>query len=519
MASTCYLEAARIGLSAFLEKFALTSYFPTRRLPGRMVEAIREHRFGLAAFLIPLGIRAVPEIIVGPYPVGFDTIAFYVPTTLDWAAGKVGLLGMLGTAPLMYMISAPVYILTRANPVWTFKVLGPVLYGGMIWALFRFLQRGLKWSGKQSLGGALLTSLYFVTLRISWDLYRNMLGLTFILLTMTLLEDWKAPRKRVMLAAFILLAVSSDQLTGVIALVLVGTRTLAALLRKEWDMFMALAKVAVPGAALFLLIVYADLVVLAIGPVREQSPLPSVDSINSSLGFLAYAYLAIIPLVLLGLRKVSSLDLKAWSLFSLGAVAAALLPFVGLTVASYRWSILVDVPVCIYAAAGLSALRTSHDAITRSLNIRRLIVPIFSTALMASSILYIALPAERAMVYYSAFPALLPTSMVQDTVPSFDMASLKQLLDSMPSKMGPGTVLITHQAIYGWARAYLPASNIVNYGYSSPMEGLVMAKTLGYQSVLMIWWINGKGWHGQPNVPAGFETVVENGDMAVYTYH
>jgi hypothetical protein len=57
----------------------------------RLHLAVLEHRFGLAAFLIPLGIRAIPEIIVGPYPVGFDTIAFYVPNTLDWAARKTGL--------------------------------------------------------------------------------------------------------------------------------------------------------------------------------------------------------------------------------------------------------------------------------------------------------------------------------------------------------------------------------------------------------------------------------------------
>lgn len=57
-----------------------------RRLPERLGSAIREYRFALAAFLIPLGIRAVPEIIVGPYPVGWDTIAFYVPSTLDLAS-------------------------------------------------------------------------------------------------------------------------------------------------------------------------------------------------------------------------------------------------------------------------------------------------------------------------------------------------------------------------------------------------------------------------------------------------
>ncbi len=55
---------------------------------AKLQNVIQGHRFALAAFLIPAGIRAVPEILVGPYPVGWDTIAFYVPNTLDWAAGK-----------------------------------------------------------------------------------------------------------------------------------------------------------------------------------------------------------------------------------------------------------------------------------------------------------------------------------------------------------------------------------------------------------------------------------------------
>ncbi len=57
------------------------------RLLRRVQSTLYEHRFGLAALLIPLGVRAIPEIIVGPYPVGWDTIAFYVPSTLDLASG------------------------------------------------------------------------------------------------------------------------------------------------------------------------------------------------------------------------------------------------------------------------------------------------------------------------------------------------------------------------------------------------------------------------------------------------
>src|SRR6266568_4673311 len=221
------------------------------RVPEGLGKIVRSYRFALAAFLIPLFIRSIPEILVGPYPIGWDTIAFYVPNTLDWAAGKAGFVQILGTAPLMYMISVPVYLLSRINPVWIFKVMGPILYGTMILALFRFLRIGLKWPDKQALGGALLTSLYFVTLRISWDLYRNMLGLTFILLSLPLIENMKGPRKQALLSVLIVLAVAADQLTGVIALVLVGSRALVALTRDQQNEFARRMKVALPGALLF----------------------------------------------------------------------------------------------------------------------------------------------------------------------------------------------------------------------------------------------------------------------------
>jgi len=86
------------------------------RTPLMLGRLVRSYRFALAAFLVPLFIRSIPEILVGPYPIGWDTIAFYVPNTLDWAAGKGGFTEILGTAPLMYMISVPVYWVSRVNP-------------------------------------------------------------------------------------------------------------------------------------------------------------------------------------------------------------------------------------------------------------------------------------------------------------------------------------------------------------------------------------------------------------------
>jgi hypothetical protein len=474
----------------------------------------------LAAFLIPLAIRAIPEILVGPYPVGWDTIAFYVPNTLDWAAGKAGFAEILGTAPLMYMISVPVYFLSRVNPVWIFKIMGPVLYGSMILALFRFVRIGLKWPDKQALGAALLTSLYFVTLRISWDMYRNMLGLTFILLSLPLIGDLKGPRKKALLSVLIVLAVASDQLTGVIALVVVGTKALIGLTKEHREEFTEIMKVTLPGAVLFLATVYTGLIMTGVGLVQQQAPVPTFTSVGLSLGFLGYAYLALVPLILIGFRKVRNIELRTWSAFCIGIVIVALLPFFGPVVQSYRWSLLIDIPLCIFATAGLYGLTESvHMTISRSRNFHGLILPIFSTLLVVSATLYIALPAQQAMPYYTAIPKFIPTSMVQDSVPLSDMASLRQVLGWVAVRMGTHDVLITHQAIYGWAKVYVPSTDhIINYGYSDPSNVASLAEIIGYSTVWTVWWAPGLGWHGQPYLPTGFASIFEDGNMAVYRY-
>jgi hypothetical protein len=316
--------------------------------------------------------------------------------------------------------------------------------------------------------------------------------------------------------------VAADQLTGVIALVLVGARALIALTRNQRDEFVGKVKVALPGIVLFLATAYAGLILPGIGLVSQQAPVPTLTSTSLSLGFLGYAYVALVPLILIGLRKVRNIELRTWTIFCIATVATAILPFFGLIVQSYRWSLLLDIPLCIFATAGLYKIVESvHPRIGWVSNFHRLILPTFSTVLMVSAMLYIALPAEQAMVYYTAYPELLTTSMVQDTVPLSDLGNLRSLLDSAAARINSGTVLITHQAIYGWARVYLPSLNsqLINYQYNAPLRGVEMARSAGYSSILMIWWIDGSGWHNQPNVPSGFSVLLQNGDLALYMYN
>ena len=40
--------------------------------------------FLFLAFFVPIVVRIIPEILMGSYVVGFDTLAYYVPNTLVW---------------------------------------------------------------------------------------------------------------------------------------------------------------------------------------------------------------------------------------------------------------------------------------------------------------------------------------------------------------------------------------------------------------------------------------------------
>ena len=458
--------------------------------------------------------------MVGSNPVGWDTIASYVPSTLDIASGNVGLLTTIGMAPLMYLISVPAYLITGINPVWIFKIMGPILYGSMSWALFRFLRFGLNWPEKRTLGAVLLSSIYFVTLRISWDLYRNMFGLTFILLSLPLLEEGKGPPRKLSLALLLLLAVASDQLTGVIALVLVGARAIYFLLTSRRAQFIESLRIGVPGAALFFLTVYAGQILSGQGLFRAQPAIPESMVIWSSIGFLGYAFLPLLPFAAIGASGIVNLELKVWTSFCTAAALIALFPFYGLIVESYRWTLLLDVPMCVFAASGIVRVRRMASSMPRLINhiAAKAFTPI-SLVILFLCVLYLASPAQQAFAYYVAFPSFVPTSMVQNSVPLSDMGSLRIALGWLEAHMGPGDVLLTHQAIYGWARAYLPSTDhIINYGYSNPLDGVSEAISAGYSTSWVIWWIPGLGWHGQMCLPEGFTATFQNGDMAVYAY-
>src|SRR5438876_41546 len=163
--------------------------------------------------------------------------------TLDMAAGRMSIWGILGSGPLMYSFIVPIYILIRINPILLFKAAGPVLFGLLCWSVFRFCERKLGLSVRSAFLSVLFLSLYFVSLRVAWDAYQAELGLTFFVLGLTVAgESGSVARSTVARSAFFLLAVLANQL---VAVLVVGTVILEMLRAKGWGSFgLALSRLA-----------------------------------------------------------------------------------------------------------------------------------------------------------------------------------------------------------------------------------------------------------------------------------
>ncbi len=479
---------------------------------------IARHRSLLFVFILGAVIRTVPEAIARGYPVGWDTIAFYVPSTFYWAAGKAGLPAMIGEAPLIYLFSVPLYWV-GVDPVWTFKLMGPLLYGLMTFSIFFFLKNGLKWDERVSITGAIIASLYFVTLRVGWDLYRTMAGLSFALLALSFLGELREGKKILPIMVLVFLSVISDQFTAVIIIFLIAAVAIRELANGNRTFSRNLVKGSIPGIAMFGLMTYAEL--FASGSLfLGQPPLDTPWNLADTLAFLGYAYLPILPLASFGLWSKGRFLMSLWSIICVGGAVLSSLPGLGLQPLSYRWVLLLTVPVCVFAASGLSRLLSVTEIAagwvrTLGVNIPRVVIAI----LLVSAIAYMVLPSAHPLAYFTVYPAAIPSSLSQSTIPLSDANSVVSLLSWLKTNMSAGSVLISHQAIYGWALEYLPkGSAVINYGYATPLTGVTAAQSQAYTSIMLIWWVDGSGWFGQPTVPSSFVKIRTDGEMALYKF-
>ena len=470
--------------------------------------------YALLSFFTPLLVRLIPEALSWPYPLGFDTllVAALVKRGALPPQSTLELLRGTHLVPLLYSALDQL----TGDLLLSLKLLSPLLHATLCLALYLYSRRVLKMSGRTAFFAALLAGIYFVSLRISWEMHRQMLGTIFALLTLAALErKGLLPTLAAALLAF-LTSWSHEFATFLLA---------AALLTRLYAHHdLRIIAILAPGAYRFLYQLYRP----GVGIVIPLWQIPGFDWQNFSLyalGFLLYLYLPLLPLLALGARVVKHPDLAAWTL---ACLVMFLLPVAlgGADFLWFRWGILLVYPAILASAEGLAS----------ALSRRGLILYVAAATLalnVAMSATYLVLEPEHQFNPYfgswNVYNRYVQTSMLQNSLPLSDTPSAIEAIKWVDQRATNSTVLVLHEAFHNWAVFYAERATLVRIVEpelvaSNPRNtsDLILSAAKSYaanrKEVYTVWWIPGKGWYGMPDPPPGFKEAARFGNIAVYKY-
>ncbi len=469
---------------------------------------LRHFSFGILAFLTPLLIRSVPEIIAGPFPIGYDTMGSYVPLMLNWGSGNLaGFNPMIG-GWLIFALFGLTYRATHIDPILIVKIAAPILYGVLGSAEYLFGRKVLAWGGKKSFLLVAIASLYFVSLRLSWDLFRNTLGVALMLFALVFEKNVITRRGALTFASLVYLVTITHLLAATLLIAFIFVEVV-----KTGDNRLRKIVCAVPGLFQFGLSLWG---LRTIGELAFAGESQTLEGL-AAIGYPVYVFLPLIPLAILGARGLRNSSAKYWIAICALGVLLGVSPLSLRVVAPFRWTIMMSIPLAIYATNGLARLSwkglRDHPIPGQrfpKVRLRSLWVSLYVLALLILGVSYLALPVRNAFPYYR-FQS--PSSMLQSTVPLEDSQYLVKDLEWLASSIGPGYVLMAHHTIYGWAEMFFHAKNPLIWFYPDTSLGEALQMTLaeGYSQIYTVWW-------NDSSVPKGFVIVHQGGPFGVFLY-
>ena len=509
------------------------SFQLTRSLHGsacassRLKEWAASHSFDAASVIFGLIVRSIPEIWAGASPIGFDTVYFAgyfsrLPSCFD-------LLSQPGELTLG-LLACPIANIT--GPILAMKITAVLIYGLFGWSVFYFCRKEIKESKAISFFIVVFVLLQIAALRVSWDLYQNLIALSLLLVLLGGFTGLTGSRRVLTLILLAGLIALTHQLVTVL-LLMVGVGLLAwALFRSEIP-HRALAMIVVISLALLasissLVIFPTTLYTLTSTPYFEY---PASASTVFTLGtLLAALYLPTIVPASLGFRKIRSLIV--WSLAISLILLMAVFGFPYLAAFMDRWSVMLVIPLGIFGAlglvnvsrrlvklgAGIGFVRRGSN-IVRAIILLALLVPYgglaleFMTSPLSHPYWYFDNP-----VLWRAGASGLPATMLHNTMPFQDEADVAAAFRWLNDVMTNSDVLLTHSAFYGWALLYLRWDrSIINYGEGNPNPAVSLAREEGFRRVYIIWFIPGYGWHEPDPNFTNWALAFKDGPIVIYT--
>jgi hypothetical protein len=501
------------------------------------IKKIIEHSL-LTSFLFGLLIRIIPEILSFPYLIGFDTQNLYLVRLVEgevfhhWS-------NFFTNTWLFYAIFTPLYNSSQLSSILVMKLSAPIIYGLNVSGIYYFAKKVLFWENKKSLLASILFSIHIASLRISWDLYRNSLGLAMLLFSLSLIPETINGKKTLLFSFLSGLTIFSHEFSGVLLILITLGMIFVKYKVKSDENYNRLVYSIIPALAIFLLGMY-----FRIFPIQIDLPVENfvrADDLNyapvSGLFFLRnYLEVSIppehynsfieltlhilslsillygisLPIVNKGFFRGKILDLWT-SILLISSFNSLITPFIAL-IFWERWLFMLVYPLTFYTVNGL-------EKVFKEKNLKwqrgSKVILAFQIGMCIS---FISLPPNLALYSFPTTLSYFPSSMQQNTIPLNDVDSTISCIRWLNQNMNADSCVITHHAFSAYMQLYLDKNFTIIYFAMNLTKASELAQQMDFKETYLIWWSEDIGWYSNIKIPVRFQLVHVECRIGIYNY-
>ena len=487
----------------------------------------------IGIFILAVLVRIIPEIKAGHWPIGYDTFNTYAAVLATYQGP---LWNFVKTANILYLLFWP-FKLLGLSPDLIVKIFGPVLYGCISLVFFVFCRKFLKFPKLKALLTTGIVIFSLASLRLSWDLYRNELGLIFLFLGLINLPKITQTKNLIYFSIFTILVGLANELVMVLLLVILFVYWLKSLFKKRWITLTALS---IPLAILliiFLIVLHSSSQSLydphiyftydnnyLWGYFYEYKKIISYQELFGTITSLFWLLFKILlPFALYGfflMRKNLVLtSLFCWLLF--GAFSSLFLAGRGLLVWE-RWLIMLIFPLAIYATFGIFKL---GELLAKPKSWAKHFPKLAWVVAGSFWLMFFVLLLLRAIPFISAdyseakpplandkINVYFPRTMIHNSVGIWKIEYTFDIIQWLNQNAPPGSVILVDNRFRGLmlTRFNLDGRYIITNPWSekSPEANLELARKKGFEPIYLI-------WNTLKSID-GFDRIYSSGNMGVY---
>jgi len=411
--------------------------------------------------------RGLPELLSGPYPVGYDLLTGYAPSILALPEVYPLTLGWLWSSLSIFVLWF-FWKISQMDLFLFLKIAGPVFYGLFVCSFYYLLSKGIRWDRRKSFLTALVFLLQPAVLRLGWDQLRLMLGFVFLFVLLAKTECnivSGAGKKPILVAALSVLLVMSQQLTAVIFFAV----AIFQLAKFRFESRRDLSRVWIvifPSMIIFMLQLYLSYFVnLGYNPHYMPIELPFGTGLfaftDYFLGdprfidgnyFTVLAYVAnlslyvvvpLIPLAVKGFFKDRVFTpMLAWLLVA--SYSVIVFPWFAFSY-FWFWLFLLPIPLTVYAA---HALKKKGFLPNERLSRKAL------TGFALLGVIGVAYSSSVITVGYPFAYTYMPSGLVETCVEFEEIPDVKEAFAWVNSNIPEGSVLVVPENLQGFASMY-----------------------------------------------------------------